>query len=75
MALSQADRITASENRIKSLEALCERLIEALNKCVTIDQVQQLEILGGSQIDVLTTEVENLRTEVELMRNQIFSGM
>ena len=64
-------RVQALETRMKAVEATLRSLIEAVNKCVTMDQVQQLEILNGTELDALGQAVDALSSDVDLIRSQI----
>jgi archaellum component FlaC len=66
-------RVLALETRVKELQTTIAKLTEAINKCITQDQVQQLEILNGTNLDFLQNEVERLASDVDLMRSQVFN--
>lgn len=72
MPFTVEQRVSALENRFNALQQQMAQLVEAINQCVTLDQVQQLEIINGVQIDALGREVETLGEQVELLRNQEF---
>lgn len=72
MPFTVEQRVSALENRFNAIQQQLAQLVEAINQCVTIDQVQQFEVVNGIQIDALTNEVETLGEQVSLLRDQQF---
>jgi hypothetical protein len=64
-------RVLALETRLTHIEASVNKLFEAVNKCISLDQVQQLEILNGTMLDGMALEIETLTESVALLRSHI----
>lgn len=72
MPFTVEQRLSAVENRLNAITQHQAQLVEAINQCVTLNQVQQYEIVNGTQIDALQAEVAYLSEQIELLRNQEF---
>ena len=73
MALTVEERVQELETKMDLVEVLMNRIQTMLTNLATLEQLRQLTIIRQTEIDDVNTAIVDLRTDVNLLKGEVFS--